>query len=66
MISRTKALKELLAPITWGASSSLGARQRWVRERRNEVTVVLPFLTAKERALAEKWLEKEKHEGLWE
>lgn len=63
---RRKKLDALLAPIEWNWESSIRARQNYVGIRRNAVATALPFLTDEELARAYEWLEKERHEGLWD
>lgn len=65
-IARRKALASLLLPIAWPWSSSIEYRRRIVTERRQKVHLVLPFLTTAERGLAKAWLERERHDGLWD
>ena len=66
MSERSKALEELLQPITWYWGSTLDARRAAVIERQERVSAAYPFLMADEKVLADEWLEKEAHEGLWE
>lgn len=63
---RRETLAKLLEPITWHMSSSVEWRKWHVSERRKQVRLVLPFLNEAESAEARKWLQDEKHEGLWE
>jgi hypothetical protein len=65
-MNRPQALNDLLSPITWHPSTSIAYRKNYVLERRHSVNVVRPFLTRSEKKRADKWLEDEKHEGLWE
>jgi hypothetical protein len=65
-MTKTQALTELLKPIKWRAGSSIGARQNIVMSRHLEVEIVYPFLTRKEKKLADEWLEREEHYSLWD
>jgi hypothetical protein len=65
-MSRTKSLKELLAPITWSWGSSIKVRQLLVDERHKRVRDVYSFMSKKEKELADKWFKEESHEGLWD
>lgn len=65
-MDRKEALKELLQPITWNWSSSIAFRQILVTKKRLAVKNAYPFLTDDEKKLADKWLEEEKHDGLWD
>ena len=65
-INPTTALSELLAPITWNSSSSASARRALVTKRREEVAIVYPFLPPNGQDIADGWLEKERHDGLWD
>ena len=65
-IQRGIALNALLMPITWPLSSSIAWRRNLVMQRRAETKLVFPFLTKDEKIRAKKWLDSEKHEGLWD
>ena len=63
---RGQALLDLLKPIRWPGGSDIWQRKQIVTEARNKVYLVIPFLTPGEKALANDWLAKERHDGLWE
>ncbi len=65
-MTREEKVKELLAPITWELDLPLKYRQARVRSRREEVKFVYPLLTDEEKKIADKWLEDETHEDLWD
>ena len=66
LISREEALKKLLQPITWSPRSSIPHRQNHVTNIRKEVLLVFPFLMNDEKLKALEWLDREKHEDLWD
>ena len=66
VLSREQALALMLQPITWSPSSSIQGRQNQVIKTREEVFLVFPFLTADEQLKALYWLNRERHEDLWD
>jgi hypothetical protein len=63
---RGEAFLDLLRPITWYPSDSIEYRRDMVMARRKQVRFVYPFLTESEQAQADDWLERERHDGLWD
>ena len=63
---RGQALLNLLAPIRWPGGSDIWQRKEIVTAARNKIYLIMPFLTVGEKSLANDWLAKERHEGLWD
>jgi hypothetical protein len=63
--TRIHALHELLHPITWFPSSSIGYRRKIVMQRRDSVKHAYPFMNEEEKAQADEWLRLERHEELF-
>lgn len=64
--TQSEAIKHILRPIEWHLSSSIPYRKNVVHTRRTQVYTVYPFLNDEMKARADKWLEDEKHTGLWD
>ena len=66
LLDRKTQFEALLQPCTWSWSSSIETRRNIVAERRKAVRIAYPFFTDEEKKLADKWLESETHQDLWD
>jgi hypothetical protein len=66
MGERGVSFRELMLPITWDCSSSIGSRKALVYSRYDKVKMAYPFFSDLEKRIADEWIENEHHYGLWD
>lgn len=66
LVTRDKALRDLLRPIRYEFHNSDSSKRNIVVKRHQLVRAAYPFMNEEEQAQADTWFKQEQHKELWD